>query len=224
VLGSSFLGFILAAFIFAGLFDKLGRRLLLHVAVPFFTLWLLAYSYDVRNSACALPCAALASGLGAAVWHERTKKGIARLSGLNFFDKPSRLVFGGAVTALLLSLAIPSSLLSESYKEACRNAGDATFNRLAAKVTRDGGEILTANLHLTIQPALKRRATVTTSSLLLHAPDLLDRLKSYRWLALETTLPDADAAIVATLTANHTLSPVGHTESWTMYEVTSSTR
>lgn len=219
VLGSPFLSFMLATLILAGCFHKLGRRLLLHFAIPYFTLWLLAYSYDVRNSACALPSAALVSGFGADVWYEQTKKIIARLRGLSLFDKPSRLILGGLCAALLLSLTIPSALLSESYKEACRNAGDATFNRLAAKVTRDGGDILTANLHLTIQPALKRRTTVTTSSALLHAPDFQERLKHYRWLALETALPEAESSILNSFITNKTLQPVGHTESWTLYEV-----
>lgn len=116
-------------------------------------------------------------------------------------------------------MAIPSSLLSESYKQACRDAGDATFNRLAAKVTREGGDILTTNLHLTIQPALKRRTTVTTSSVLLHVPDIPARLKPYRWLALETALPKDDELVVTALISAKTITPMGHTESWTLYAV-----
>lgn len=185
----------LAALLLASFARSPGARLVLNFVAPCLAVWLVSFSYDIRNLAGAVPPAALAAGFGAArifAWGcALSRRCAARLP-----SGPRR----GAALALLAAVAIvgagllvPDESLSALHRAARRRAGDYAFNKTVAERAREGGSILTACLEITIQPGLDRRTTFDAQPLA-DDPGLETRLRTHRWIIIEeNSSPQAEA-------------------------------
>ncbi|MFZ4765384.1 MAG: hypothetical protein ACOYMN_10560 [Roseimicrobium sp.] len=210
----------LLACVLSSVGTALGRRVLLHLAVPTFLVWGFAFSYDMRNLAAAIPLAALAAGCGAqalAGW------GGALMQKLHAWRAWPRcrpwLAPATVLTVFLAAIQVPDTSFIAGHRTGRRRAGDEDMNRAVAKSMQKDDTTLSAYQLLTIQPGIGKRVVHQPTPLVSDATALA-ALKGFRWLVVESRLPSADDAVRQRLLSEGRLRETARTASWVLYEIT----
>ncbi|MEI6533953.1 MAG: hypothetical protein WCN98_01335 [Verrucomicrobiaceae bacterium] len=201
----------------AGLSHPLAARLLLNFTLPFLMLWLLSFSYDIRNIASIIPTVALCAGLGC----ERIAHGLLRcFRWVMSLASRKRLLRAALLSAVLtftlISFCFSNESVTSSFRAARRCSGNPELNRIIREQTLAGGQILTSYLNLTIQPGMEKRVVYAGRPLVDNAKGI----SAYPWIVVETKPSPEDNEVLQRLIKDGLLQSLGASGGFVLYRNT----
>lgn len=217
----------LALLLVAAVWHPRGVRVVGYFVLPALVVWLLGFSYDIRNLAAGIPPACLAMGFGAEALAKRFSSKRERLSAAAFAPQVSAsrsravgVAFLAGAAAILLMGAwwMPNEKLRGHFLKARRHAGSYRLNKLIAEKAGAKDRVLTSYLQLTIQPSFTKRVTYLATPL--QNDGLEERLRTYPWIVMEDKLSDEQEAVRARLQEQKTIEERGREGGFVLYKNT----
>ncbi len=209
--------FILAGML-AALKGREGRLIFSFFLVPF-SVWSLAYCYDLRNLSVALPFAAMAGAIGFGYWAGWLVNFWKRVRSMGGFR--NRLCLGGLLVlgiSGLVSLLLSPESLHTALNRAKRQAGEPEVNRLILKHINKEEKLLSSYLQATVQQGLGKRVQY-------HAypfdPDKKNEFdKDMGWILAESHLPEKESNYRNELLRQGRIQQFEEVSGWVLYRVT----